>query len=339
MANWKGAGSGAAAGAAAGSVAGPWGTAVGGVVGGAMGLLSGDQASEQGKLTDQQVNANKDLLNYSYGLQKNMYDYTYDKNTPQAQIKNLKEAGLNPALMYGLGGNSGGDTGGGSASAGGATASGSAERQAADNQTAMMTLQAAKLNSEIKVNESIANSNNADAKNKGAGTETLNATRELLKENMKQEGLGRFLQNLITDSTMNQSKDNPDGQNSEIHNNTYEWTGRITGNSYVMEGVAAAITKTQAEAGDAAAKALLSNKKAEGYFQELMNETLKAKAAGKMADNDEVKAAAIKLASEWSTGEFTNWKTWTDLAGKGIEALSDVIGTISPKGLIKSAIK
>ena len=28
------------------------------------------------------------------------------------------------------------------------------------------------------------------------------------------------------------------------------------------------------------------------------------------ADADQIRAAAIKLQTEWSTGEYINWKTW-----------------------------
>ena len=34
-----------------------------------------------------------------------------------------------------------------------------------------------------------------------------------------------------------------------------------------------------------------------------------------------MRAAAAQLATEWETGEYTNWKTWADLA-------KNVLGTI-----------
>ena len=88
-----------------------------------------------------------------------MYDYTYDKTKTSAQVKNLKEAGLNTALMYGMSG-AGGATGQtGSASAGsvsGASASDSASRDQAKTAQMGMGLQLQKLQSEIDVNKSIA---------------------------------------------------------------------------------------------------------------------------------------------------------------------------------------
>lgn len=46
---------------------------------------------------------NKRLMQYEQGLNKQMFDYQNAYNTPANQMKRLKEAGLNPALMYGQG--------------------------------------------------------------------------------------------------------------------------------------------------------------------------------------------------------------------------------------------
>lgn len=66
-----------------------------------------------------QADLNKEQADYSQGLQKEMYDYTFNKeaeyNSPGAQVERLKTAGLNPALMYGGSGTTGtasGSTGG-----------------------------------------------------------------------------------------------------------------------------------------------------------------------------------------------------------------------------------
>lgn len=59
-----------------------------------------------------QAQYNKEQAKYSTELSKEMWDYTNYEN----QVKHLKEAGLNPALLYGQGG------GGGSAAGGGAAA-------------------------------------------------------------------------------------------------------------------------------------------------------------------------------------------------------------------------
>ena len=85
-----------------------------------------NQIRQQQRLNELQIAGNIELANYSQNLQKDMWNYTNYEN----QIKNLKAAGLNPALMYAKGG-VGGQTG--SANAGqvaGSHASSETEREA-----------------------------------------------------------------------------------------------------------------------------------------------------------------------------------------------------------------
>ena len=135
-----------------------------------------------------------------------------------------------------------------------------------------------------------------------------------------------------------------------------------------QNAAANAIAKTLAETGNNNAQALLTNSKAQGYWVELMNATTEANAAMKNADantrnadantrnaatnekmyeNDKVRAAAMKLATEWKTGEFTNWKTWVDTSCQGINTIGNAVKNISeliPEkkvlgGAVKSAQK
>ena len=105
-----------------------------------------------------------------------------------AKVKQLKEAGLNPALIYGMGGAGGGTTGNISAPQ---VSQGSAPNVAAAtaNKTASvgMALQLAKLQSEIKVNEPIANVNQAEASKK-SGVDTQKATEEIANLQSSREG-------------------------------------------------------------------------------------------------------------------------------------------------------
>lgn len=79
-----------------------------GLIGGVLGYaLEGHedqrQREQQQALTDIQVKGSKDLSGYNLELQKQLWDYTNYAN----QVKHLKEAGLNPALLYGKGGGGG----------------------------------------------------------------------------------------------------------------------------------------------------------------------------------------------------------------------------------------
>lgn len=89
-------------------------TAANQAVGGAMGLALGGindtrQLKQNEKLLQQQINANQQMSLYSNMMQKDMWDYTNYEN----QVKHMKKAGINPALLYGKGGAGGAVTGSG----------------------------------------------------------------------------------------------------------------------------------------------------------------------------------------------------------------------------------
>lgn len=89
-------------GAAAGNVAS---NAANGAIGAIMGLAlekhnDARQIRQQQKLTDMQANANRQQADYS---QKLAYDM-WEKTNYSAQMQQLKKAGLNPGLIYGMSG-------------------------------------------------------------------------------------------------------------------------------------------------------------------------------------------------------------------------------------------
>lgn len=85
--------------------------AVGGLIGGALGLGTtylGNQMqlSQNQALLDQQTNYNENLSNYNLGIQEKLWQ---DTNYP-AQVQEMKDAGINPAMMFAKGMGAGGST-------------------------------------------------------------------------------------------------------------------------------------------------------------------------------------------------------------------------------------
>jgi hypothetical protein len=142
-------------------------TATGGVVSGALGLALGGinnkrQIDQQQKLTDMQLQANKNMSVFQQQQQKEMWDYTNYEN----QKQHLENAGLNPALMYGMSG------GGGATVGGGATTSGGASQAPQGGHEVMDMLQMQTQKAQIELMEAQANKANTEAQNiKGVQTE------------------------------------------------------------------------------------------------------------------------------------------------------------------------
>ena len=70
------------------------------------------------------------------------------------------------------------------------------------------------------------------------------------------------------------------------------------------------------------ALAALNTEKKKYLYKEVM-------IAAQHADAHAMEAAAKKLATEWETGEYTNWKTWVDVGMDGIKTLMSVMGVVS----------
>lgn len=115
------------------------------IIGGGMGLILGGvndrrQLRQQEKLQELQIKGNKEMGDYNYMRQKQMWEET----SYAAQKEQMEKAGLNPALMYGMGGGGGATTGtGGQGVSGGQAPSGGGEAQAMSGMGMQMAQQAA----------------------------------------------------------------------------------------------------------------------------------------------------------------------------------------------------
>lgn len=147
-------------------------TAANSATGGVLGLLFGGitdrrQRRQQQKLQNMQIAGNKEMMDYSNKKQMEMwYNTSYGP-----QMEELKKAGLNPGLMYGMGGGGGQTTGSASGSVQGASAPvGGGEMEA----MMQMGIQREMAKAQIEVMKSQANLNNTTA-NKQEGVDTKEA--------------------------------------------------------------------------------------------------------------------------------------------------------------------
>lgn len=119
--------------------------AIGPVLGKAFGIGSDQkQLKQQKKLQDLQISGQKEMSDYNMARQFDMWN----KTNYGAQVEHMKKAGLNPALMYGMGGGGGATIGGEAGSVTGATASDASSRQMAETQMGMMLAQTSLANAQ-----------------------------------------------------------------------------------------------------------------------------------------------------------------------------------------------
>jgi len=146
-----------------------------GIGGAAMGAINANSASKQSwenqvRLMDIQAQLNRQNAKFNTGQAKDMWNYTNFEN----QMKHIKASGLSPGLIYGMGGAGGSSQGAGAASGVGLP----------QDQSVGMGLRAQEIGinmanamSQIKLNESQANKNEAEAnKISGVDTEAQKAT-------------------------------------------------------------------------------------------------------------------------------------------------------------------
>lgn len=109
-----------------------------GAVGQVFGVGNKRQVRQQARLNAEQVKSQKEMADYSFMKQMEMWNNT----NYGAQVEHMKKAGLNPALLYGKGGGGGVTTGSGaSTGVGGASAEGPSQAMSGMGQLGMMPAQ------------------------------------------------------------------------------------------------------------------------------------------------------------------------------------------------------
>ena len=139
----------------------------------------------------------------NFEQQMQMFDKQAEWNSIGQRKKRLKEEGMNPALMYGIGGE-----GGSSVSSGGGTGAQVEGVSNAGTQAVMMGLQAKSIESQIKLNNAQSAKINAEAKKTEKETEKTSAETEsvwsgieLLKKQTSSEEAKIKLTNMQTELT------------------------------------------------------------------------------------------------------------------------------------------
>lgn len=151
------------------------------------------QISQQQKLTNMQLAADKQMTMFQREQQMQMWkDTNYS-----AQKAELEKAGLNPGLLYGMGGAGGATTGGSAASSHGATAQGTTNE-------IMGMMQLRTQEAQIELMKAQANNLNVDAeKKKGVDTENVSTS----TKNIKADTENKILDSIIKHYTGLEAKD------------------------------------------------------------------------------------------------------------------------------------
>lgn len=317
------------------NIGGGIGGAVNGVVGMGLGWLDeamfgqkrrDQQIEQQKRLNDLQIAGQKEIGEFNQGLQKDMFNYTSPKN----MVKRYEDAGMNPALMYGTSGAGGSTTG--SASAGSVTggqASDEMSRKQAQIQQEGMALQMQKVASEIEVNKSVANANNAGAKKSEAEAKTTNDSRELLIENLRQQGISQWQENAIREflnkAPAYENEDTQGYGDSISENQTYDSIFEINREGISNKQLISAVVKTDADTGNAIAQELEHNTRAKTLMGDLLNGIANA-------DSSRIIAKAIELKAMYETGGVVNWKSILETTFTGIGSLANLIGSVKGIG-------
>lgn len=292
-----------------------------GVIGGA---VLGNQARQQQTNEEYQKmmyqgNINKDLANHTMKNQKELWDYT---NYPN-QVKQMKLAGLNPALMYGTAGQGGQSSAGQTGPVGLSDSKGVAMQQ----QQMAMGLQLAQIASQIKVNDSVAEKNKAEAE-KTAGVDTEAAKMgiklseaQILSERERKNVLYWEAEVAQSESVLKEALANTEQFNLQ----KVQWDIRMVEKGYEELSERVAMLKRENKIGDATAEMQI-----EQYKANLVDTWAGAmlKMAQTETQKEEVKAIAERLKQkdyELDQKDTEIIQRWVDLGIKGVSEVGELL--------------
>lgn len=323
MSFWKTLGQGALSTLTGGLISGGVGAGLGALTSGqaqknALGLLKQQEEAQR------RLNEENAARNYEFGEAAaenannravSNWQMQNEYNSPEQNVERLKDAGLNVGLLY-----SGGAGGAGGTSVGGAAQGGGAGT-AGNNTPNYLEVQAAKQQAKLTQAELTRTANESRliaAEEEKLRTETEKAKQETERSKqltveekalLNQQAVAKFIEN-----AREQYKNLGEKERESKYTAWREHLGTVTidNDSIFTKEVVSDIAKTVSEID-------LNTEKKKTIYRELLVSELKG-------ESEKVKANAIKLAAEWATGEYTNWKTWTEEAKKATSIITDLIG-------------
>lgn len=277
------------------------------------------QWANQLKLMEVQNRYNEQMAQRNQKRNKELWDYTNYEN----QKKHMKAAGLNPALMYGMG------SGGGVSSSG---AQGQGVTQPTDRSIEMgiqrqgMGLQLANLASQIELNKSQANKNNAEAeKTKGVDTELQKASMENIIAQTSNEKIKKGL--IYADTRFKDALE-------EFTRGKVEETGWNVKNLMKSLELADKTIKSTDLDNELKSRTMESNvKQAEETLKNTMADTIVKFSQGRL-NNEEAKAISEKVKQGWSEIAIdmaTKEQGWIQLEQNAEKIMNDL--KLGEKGL------
>lgn len=209
--------------------------AAGGAVGGLLGLaLEGHndrrQIRQQGKLQEMQIQGQKQMGEFNYEQQMKMWEATNYK----AQMEQLKKAGLNPALLYGMSGG-GGQT---ASSTPGSVSGGTAQGQSGEALGGSgMGMQLGMMTAQQELIKAQAENLKADTENK-RGVERSEGEARI-------ESIGQGINNAVIQGRIMKLEEQMKQVNLEVEKGTIE--EKIMTISHIAAKLAAEVTMAEAQ--------------------------------------------------------------------------------------------